>query len=170
MAVMNASRGVTRPSRPHSEAMVSSAFKMFSVAVSSVLRIWKNRRFNTSEIIKKMLRFLDRYSFLLIFLLAWHLKARTKQLTGHTSRHWPSPPILHGLLLRKHKLSELVGTFFSFTLMCLISRPGGGCHSSSGWTSLNSAAASSSKASSLSIIVVMPRTRSRRALKATDMA
>lgn len=38
MAVMKASRGVTRPRRPHSEAMVSSAFRMFSVAVSSVLK------------------------------------------------------------------------------------------------------------------------------------
>lgn len=38
MAVMKASRGVTRPRRPHNEAMVSSAFKMFSVAVSSVLK------------------------------------------------------------------------------------------------------------------------------------
>lgn len=37
MAVMKASRGVTRPRRPHSEATVSSAFRMFSVAVSSVL-------------------------------------------------------------------------------------------------------------------------------------
>lgn len=43
MAVMNASRGVTRPSRPHNEAMVSSAFKMFSVAVSSVLNGWNHR-------------------------------------------------------------------------------------------------------------------------------
>lgn len=38
MAVMKASRGVTSPRRPHREAMVSSAFRMFSVAVSSVLR------------------------------------------------------------------------------------------------------------------------------------
>lgn len=44
MAVMKASRGVTIPRRPHSEAMVSSAFKMFSVAVSSVLEKEKERR------------------------------------------------------------------------------------------------------------------------------
>lgn len=37
MAVMKASRGVTRPRRPHSTATVSSAFRMLSVAVSSVL-------------------------------------------------------------------------------------------------------------------------------------
>lgn len=44
MAVMKASRGVTRPSRPHSEAMVSSAFRMFSVAVSSVLKRQDKRK------------------------------------------------------------------------------------------------------------------------------
>lgn len=44
MAVIKASRGVTRPRRPHSEAMVSSAFKMFSVAVSSVLNTQNVRK------------------------------------------------------------------------------------------------------------------------------
>lgn len=49
MAVMKASRGVTKPRRPHNEAMVSSAFRMLSVAVSSVLkgkdkREWRSRR------------------------------------------------------------------------------------------------------------------------------
>lgn len=73
MAVMNASRGVTRASRPHNEAMVSSAFKMFSVAVSSVLKNKTNISFtvNTSKIIIiKKLGFLD---ILLFFPLIFYL-------------------------------------------------------------------------------------------------
>lgn len=49
MAVMKASRGVTRPRRPHNEAMVSSAFKMFSVAVSSVLKRKDKREGKTEK-------------------------------------------------------------------------------------------------------------------------
>ena len=49
MAVMKASRGVTKPRRPHNEAMVSSAFKMFSVAVSSVLKRQENRKRKETE-------------------------------------------------------------------------------------------------------------------------
>lgn len=48
--------------------------------------------------------------------------------------------------------------------------PEGGCCSWWGWFSLNSAAARSCWSSSLSIMEVIPRTRSSRALKATDMA
>lgn len=38
MAVIKASLDVTRPSLPQSAAIVSSAFRMFSVAASSVLK------------------------------------------------------------------------------------------------------------------------------------
>lgn len=38
MAVIKASLDVTRPSLPQSAAMVNSAFRIFSVAASSVLK------------------------------------------------------------------------------------------------------------------------------------
>lgn len=41
MAVIKASLEVTRPSLPQSAAMVSSAFKIFSVAASSVLKVYR---------------------------------------------------------------------------------------------------------------------------------
>lgn len=60
MAVIKASLDVTRPSLPQSAAMVSSAFRIFSVAASSVLKNsihcsvkinpWHRRQLTKSEI------------------------------------------------------------------------------------------------------------------------
>lgn len=77
MAVMKASLGVTRPRRPHNEAMVSSAFRMFSVAVSSVLK-QDGIRPHQSKLTGWKMR---NSSF------TWHLEAETEQPEDHTSRH-----------------------------------------------------------------------------------
>lgn len=122
---MKASRGVTRPRRPHSEAIVSSAFKMFSVAVSSVLKrrdkmgeqrewkhIWTNSKcfqfmgnsFSTAWFPKVCIQH-DwwKSSYWKESPLTSRLVAETEQPIDHTSRHWPSPPTPGGLLRKNHK-------------------------------------------------------------------
>lgn len=56
IAVIKASLEVTRPNFPHSAAMVNSAFKIFSVAASSVLKQYKIR----IRIINTYLKWLSR--------------------------------------------------------------------------------------------------------------